>query len=186
MKTLRKIGFAVMAVIACVGITSCSDDDDDNGGGSGNITATADGASIGLKYAYWWIDTESTTTQGDKTMHIEFWSFDANNMASFPGSMSLMTIDYEIPSSVNEIQTTTLESGDYHIYLVQNMTPESDGYQAETQWNATNNSDCVIVRDGNNVSITIDNAKVYDENSSKTVVLKFNGNIAKAPASITE
>ena len=34
MRTFRKIGVVLMAVLMCVNFTSCSDDDDSSGGGS--------------------------------------------------------------------------------------------------------------------------------------------------------
>lgn len=81
MKTLRKIGLAIMAIVLCVGISACSSDDDDNNTGlagttwkivsisdidgeledlqNATITLNANGtitfspANVGWSYAHW-------------------------------------------------------------------------------------------------------------------------------------
>jgi len=185
MKTFRKFGFAVMAVIACLCTASCSDGDNEPGSGKGSISASVDGKNLKLSHAYWWIDTESTTdVPGNKTMHIEFYSVDLTKPESYPGYVNCMTIDYEIAPDVNTIQPVTLQSGEYHIYLVQNLTPDDSGWQGETIFDDMSNTPCKIVRNGDNqYTIQIDRATVSDNNTTKTVTFKFAGPIAPLPES---
>ncbi len=182
MKTFRKFGFAVMAVIACLCTASCSDDDKDEPG-SGNCSASVDGKNLELSHAYWWIDTESTTViPGNKTMHIEIYSYDVTKPESYPGYVNIMTINYEIAPNVNSIQPVTLQSDEYHIYLVQNLTLDDDngGWQGETIFDDTSNAPCKIARNGSQYTIQIDHATVLDisdNNTSKDVTIKFDGPI---------
>ncbi len=179
MNTFRKIGFTVMAVMACLCITSCSDDDEPEEGGNGSITATLDGENFNLSNAYWWIDDHHD-------MHIEFYSYNLNNPSSFPDHANIMTIDYEVPANVNAPQSVTLQSGKFHICLVQNITTTSYGWQAETIYNDTSNSPCIITRDGNNYTIKIERATVSDENTDKIVTFNYSGQIAPLPYNPSE
>lgn len=182
MKTFCKIGLSVVALITLLYATSCSKDDDGDSS-NGNVTATVDGNKIKLSKAYWWIDSSN------HEMHIEFYSYDPAKPSTFPGYANVMTIDYDVPQSVNTLQATTLESGDYNIYLVENITLDSDGWQGETRWNATTNSDCVITGSGSNFTIKIDRAVVYDNsgtNESKVVNFTYSGKISEMPEDLRD
>lgn len=177
MKTFRKIGLTVIAVLACMCATSCGDDDDDDesGNSNGSVSATVDGSAFKLSNVYWWIDNDN------HDMHIEFYSYNPTDPSSFPGYANIMTIDYEVPANVNSLQATTLESGQYHIYLVQNITMSDGGWQGETMYNSTSNSQCIITGSGSNFTIKIDHATVSDESETKTVKLNFSGKISELP-----
>ncbi len=182
MKTFRKIGLSLVAVITLLCATSCDKDDDDDSS-NGNVTATVDGTQFKLSKAYWWIDSSN------HEMHIEFYSYDPAKPSTFPGYANIMTIDYEVPQSVNNLQATTLESGDYHIYLVENITLDSGGWQGETRWNSTTNSNCVITGSGSNFTIKIERAVVYNNSGasdSKVVNFSYSGTISEMPEDLRD
>lgn len=184
MNTFRKFGLSVMAVLATLSLSSCSDDDDkdENGGGSGNITATLDGASLGLSTVYWYIDSESSTSStSNNIMAIEFYSYDPTNLKSFPNSISYLSVNYEIPATQTSIESATIESGDYHIYVAKDVTMNSEGWQGETDYRATTNSPLVITRDGNNITVSVANAEISDWDTSKTLKLSYSGTIPMLP-----
>lgn len=65
-------------------------------------------------------------------MHIEFYSYDSTIPGSFPGYVTMMSIDYEIAPNITDLQSVTLPSEEYEIYLAQNVTENSYGWQGET------------------------------------------------------
>lgn len=177
-KLLLSWATVFMVAIVSVGIVSCSKDDDDNGGGNGSMTATLDGSNVSFyKNAYWYIER--------KTMYIEFYSFDImgvlNGNASLPSSMNFLTISYDVDNSQTGIESVTLPSGKYDIYLAKGFSANSEGWQGETWYNATNNSDLIIERNGNNITLKIEKAYVGDDDSDKTFSFSYSGPISLLP-----
>lgn len=176
MKTLRQIGLLVAMLMIAFFANSCSDDDDSKGNGSsGSTTVTIDGKPVSLSHVYWWAY--------DDEMHIEFYSFDITS-GKFPGSMNLMSIDYDIPSTQSAIEDVTLESGLYHIYLAKNVTMENEGWQGETDSRDTSNSPLIIKKNGNKISVYIEQATVGTDYHADNVNLhvEYNGTIKKLPS----
>lgn len=168
----------VMVAFLSVGFASCSSDDDEDGGGSGSVAATLDGAKVSFhKNAYWYIDNER--------MYIEFYSFDVMNVLNgkspIPTPMNFLSIGYDIDNNQTGMESVTLPSGKYDIYLAEGVTMTSEGWQGETWDNATNNSDLVIVKNGNNISIKIEKAYVGDDKADKIFSFSYNGPISLLP-----
>ena len=186
MRTLRKLGLHLfITIIASLSFASCSDDDDKDNNGGNKASATIGGESLPLSYAYWYFDENTYGDKaGNKNMIIEFYSVDITKMSAsnFPSSINSLSIDYDVPSSQNELLPTTVDSRDYHLYLAQNVTLDDEGWQGETKWRATSNSPVVIKKEGNTFTITISSAEIYgDNNQMKELKFSYTGPISYLP-----
>lgn len=171
--TLSKIFAYILLGILLLPVTSCSKDDEPDGGNGATSSAfNLGGQPLKLSYAYWWANA------GD--MHIEFYSYDPTGN-KFPNSMSYLSIDYSIPSNQTEIESVTLPSGSYSIYVAKDVTMSSEGWQGQTKWNDSTNSPLIIEKDGKNVKITVENATISDYSESLPLTINFNSSIKKLP-----
>ena len=164
----------LMVAILSVGFISCSSDDDEGGsGGSGSTTTSLDGKKVSFySNAYWY------TAFG--SMHINFCSFNLlSGKPSFP--MNYMSISYDIDESQTGVESVTLTSGNYDIYLAVGVTMSDEGWQGETDWKDTQNSPLVIERNGNNVTIKIEKVNVGDDNIYKTFAFSYSGPLTLLP-----
>jgi hypothetical protein len=152
MKTFRKIGIALMAMIACVGISACGDDDDDDddSGSSSNSSTTSgfvvSGSKLSLSNGYYWNESG--------TMHIEFYNFSLTG-SKYPSKFNYLSIDY--PCTTDAPQTAVIPSRQYSIYVVKDQTASSDGFQGECE-GSDDKSDLQITRNGNKYTIVVDYA----------------------------
>lgn len=182
MKTFRKLGMAIMVVLMALNFSACSDDDDNQGGGA--ISATLDGANMGLNHVYWWI---IRSYSDHKTMEIEFYSYDPVHPGNI-SSASFAAISYDIPNNQNDIQSVTLAGDEYEIYVAKDVSMNSDGWQGETMSDATANSPLTITRNGDTVTIKVDRAEVSgdDPNDVKIFSINYSGSIPYLPEDLQE
>ena len=66
MKTIRLFGIALLTVLICVAISSCSKSDDGNNGGGGDTSSSIEGTWY-LKSEKWFTDESRTTVSSEKT-----------------------------------------------------------------------------------------------------------------------
>lgn len=164
------------AMVISTTFSSCSkDDDDEPGSGKKGITATLDGKSLGFTNVYYYTLYNS--------MYIEFYNYDVTNPKIPSGiKINYLGIDYDIPSSQTEIETITLDGGDYHLYVAEGVSMNDEGWQGETDYRGINDSQLEIVRDGNKITINIKSAQVEDDSDdSRELKLSFTGNIPLMP-----
>lgn len=172
MRTLRKFGFAIIAVIALLAASSCSSDEESTGG-SGSSSTTLDGSKFSASYAYWYI-----IEQGQSNILVmEFYSCNRNK-PSFP--LNMVSFSYDIPKDQTEIENVTLSNDEYDIYLVKDMTMNDEGWQGENWKNRNANSSLVIKRNGNKISVSLENANIYDDsNTPKVFSFNYEGSITR-------
>lgn len=186
MKTLRKIGLLTALVMVFAALSSCGDDKDDEpemggGAGSGGDTPSASitlgGKPFDLGHCYYWY--------ANGEMHIEFYNFDVTG-GVFPNSINFLSIDYEVSSSQTSVQSVTLSSESYRLYLVNGLTQSSAGWQGETFWRDSSNSPLVIEKNGDKYSISIERATVASDTDERVLSLKYSGKINKLPEMFQE
>lgn len=176
MKTFRKIGVALMAVFACVCMASCGGDGP-GAGSSAQSGVTLDGKKLDVPYVFWY-------TEGDGSMHVEFYNFNYAKPSSYPGKVTAFSIDYDVPAGTTTLEPITLSSNEYSMYLVLNGTASDEGWQGETKWRDSSNGDCVITKNGSKYSIKIDHATIYDiyyQADAKSISINYNGAVNKMP-----
>lgn len=175
MKQLKWILTLMVTMVISITLSSCSKDDDEPGGGKKGITATLDGKSLGFTNVYYYTLYN--------TMYIEFYTYDITNPKfSSSTKLNFLSIDYDIPRSQTEIETITLDGGDYHLYVAEGVTMSDEGWQGETDYRGSNDSPLEIVRDGNKITINIKSAQVEDESDDRRELkLSFSGNIPLMP-----
>lgn len=176
MKQLKWILAIMVTMVICFTLSSCSkDDDNDLDGGKKGITATLDGKSMNFTNVYYYVIYN--------TMYIEFYSYDITNpKISSNTKVNFLSIDYDIPSSQTEIETTTLEGGNYHLYVAEGVTMNDEGWQGENDYRGINDSPLEIIRDGNKITINIKSAQVEDESDdNRELKLSFSGSIPLMP-----
>lgn len=176
MKTLRKIGYLIIAVFVCFGMASCSDDDDDDSGnGNGNATVKVGSTTFSVPYAFWHFEGTSGAT-GKKVVNYEFYSF--NPLKSFPSSISFVGISFDVNAGDNDVASVTVPAGSYEVYIAHGVSMNSEGMQYETIYNDySENSDLQIVRSGNNFSIKIEKAKVGDDKGRYDFSFNYSGGV---------
>lgn len=171
------IGCILTAVCLSFCMASCSEDDGD-GDGSGSSVGT-NSAKLGNKtfkvpYGFWHLGIEeSGVDYEENVVHTEFYSYNVLS-DKFPGKLSCVYIDFDVPAGQNEITSTVLKDGDYHIYVVYDATMSSPGgLQAETD-HETSQPDLKIVRNGSKYNISVEGAKLIDSDGNQSYDFSFN------------
>lgn len=175
MKQLKWILAILVTMVISTTLSSCSKDDDEPTSGKKGITATLDGKSLGFTNVYYYVLYN--------TMYIEFYNYDITNpKISSSSKFNFLSVDYDIPRSQTEIETITLDGGDYHLYVAEGVTLNDEGWQGENDYRGIYDSPLEIVRDGNKITINIKSAQVGDDdNDIRELKLSFSGNIPLMP-----
>ncbi|MCM1071669.1 MAG: hypothetical protein NC210_06695 [[Clostridium] fimetarium] len=188
MKTLRKIGLAIMSV-AALALTSACDSDDDgkdspDGGGSDKFEVTLDGKTLKLSHAYWTLDDESTSSSGTHTMSLMFTSYDLVNPPKKLSSINYVSIDYEVPKSQTGLEMANIFNGKYHVYVAQNVTMDDPGWQGENDFNQGKEGWLTVTKEGSSYTITLSPTKISQETEadSKTLKFSYSGPVKPLPA----
>lgn len=171
MKKFRVIGCIVTAMCLCLGMASCSEDDDNATGNNG--VAKLGNNTFNVPFGFWHTgDEDSDSKVDDNLVMLEFYSFDSlsNN---FPGSVSVVSIEYELPEGQKEITSTVLKGDEYEFYVAHGVTMSSSGIQCESIRSDSGNPDLKIVRNGNTYSISIKNLKVYAGDTADDISYNF-------------
>lgn len=177
MKTLRTIGCMLAAVCLCFGMASCSEDDGEGGGSStGKNSVKLGDKTFKVPYGYWHSGAEdSEASVEDNVMMLEFYSYNPTS-GKWPSKMSVVAIEYNVPEGQKEITSTVLKGGEYGIYVAHDVTMSDPGLQAEGDYDASN-PDLKIVRNGNTYSISVEGAKVSDDDRSYDFSFNFSGKL---------
>lgn len=189
MKMIRTIAALAVAAALCAGFASCSKDDDGDTP-TGKNEVTLDGAKLDVPYAYYYVDDESTASQGMHTMVLDFYSYDvvrlyeSNDLSKLPEKVSYVGIDFEVPESQTDLRSVTLAPGEYHIYVVRDMPFSGDdsGWQGESSELFTyTDSPLVIKKDGSKYTVTF-KASIHGHNASiQEMTFDYTGPVTKAP-----
>ena len=151
---------ALMAIV-CVGFAACGSDDDDNGGGGGgaNSGAVIEGKTVNTSYAFW------CYSKSDKRWLLDFCNADIRslNAGNFPGSgLNMVSIDFK-GDEASEVPTG--EFDDFNVYVVNGLTPNSEGDQMEK--GRDKEGKLVITKSGNNYTVSYTGVSL--SNDKKTI-----------------
>lgn len=172
MKKFRLIGCVLAVVCLSLCLASCSKDDEPEGG-NGSSSAKVGDKTFNTPYGYWYLNREIGEQGNDVTM--EFFSNDPTGNYK---SMSFIAIEFTLPEGEEEITSTVIEGGQYHVYAAVDVTMTDEGLQCQTPGRGeTSNSPLRIVREGNNYTVSIDNARLEDDNRSYKFSFKYSGKL---------
>ena len=131
----------------------------DTGGGSGGSGAVIDGKTVNTSYAFW------CYSKSDKRWFLDFCNADIRslNAGNFPSSgLNVVSIDFEGDEG-SEVPTG--EFDDFNVYVVNGMTPNSEGDQMEKP--RDKEGKLVITKSGNNYSVSYTGVSL--SNDKKTI-----------------
>lgn len=161
MKTLRRVGILLMSVCMVAGFTACSDDDDDKGGGgnAGNGVLKVGNITRQLNYCYIYNSNDG------ELLFTDFYF----RVTSAPARMNELNVDFE--NHINTITQATLGPDEYSLEFRQDTDPRTEKTAATYDWgsapaflNAKTPGNLKITRNGNNITVKIDNLWVYGGN----------------------
>lgn len=160
MKTLRRIGIALMSVCMVAGLAACSDDDDEQGGANAGSGVLKVGAiTRQFNYCYIYNSNDGELLFSD----VSFFS------TSQPAVFNELNIDFE--NHVNTITSVSLGSDEYDMEFRQDTKPSTGTTAACYVWeperpflNVKRPGDLKITRNGNNITVSIENVWMYGGN----------------------
>lgn len=170
MKALRKIGCILAAMCLSLSMISCSEDGP--GEGQGESSVLLGSKTFETPYGFWTVQNSGNSTYAI----MEFYNADPLS-SNLPNSMDMVLIEFELPDGQEEITSTKIKGGEYHIYTATGVTISSEGLQCESRHGDISNSDLKITRNGSNYTINIDNATVSDDNNSYRFKFSYSGNM---------